>query len=151
MSEGDSHSPTEANGPDTNEQHYDRKKKKPLIGDIAELGNHVYTMGTKHQADWYPRITDAIGQYVGKQYSKEMAQLVLHNKETGFTRPAHPSATSDTADLSSEDDLTQEGVITRERSGNSTTRPFTPSAAAATDLRTKILVQEYKTELARYH
>jgi hypothetical protein len=47
-----------------------------LQGNLAELGNNVYQYGTQDQGDKFTRTTEAIADYVGRQYSKEMRLLV---------------------------------------------------------------------------
>ena len=46
--------------------------KKSLRGDIEELGGNVYTYGRRDQGDYYIKTTEAIAEYVGREYSKEM-------------------------------------------------------------------------------
>ena len=55
-----------ANGPGKN------SFKKSLRGNIEELGGNVYTYGHRDQGDYYIKTTDAIAEYVGREYSKEM-------------------------------------------------------------------------------
>jgi hypothetical protein len=43
-----------------------------LQGNFAELGNNVYQYGTRDQGDRFTRTTEAIADYVGREYSKEM-------------------------------------------------------------------------------
>jgi hypothetical protein len=58
-----------------------RNDKKSLQGNIAELGNNIYQHGTRDQGDRFTRTTEAIANYVGKEYSKEMRLLVKNQKE----------------------------------------------------------------------
>jgi hypothetical protein len=62
--------------------------KNSLQGNIAELGNkvylgnNVYQYGTRYQGDRFTRTTEAISNYVGREYSKEMRLLVKNQKES---------------------------------------------------------------------
>jgi hypothetical protein len=58
-----------------------RNDKNSLQGNIAELGNNVYQYGTRDQGDRFTRTTEAIADYVGREYSKEMRLLVKNQKE----------------------------------------------------------------------
>jgi hypothetical protein len=58
-----------------------------LQGNIAELGNNVYQYGTQDQGDRFTRITEAIANYFGKEYSKEMRLLVKNQKENKSKEP----------------------------------------------------------------
>jgi hypothetical protein len=49
-----------------------RNDKNSLQGNIAELGNNVYQYRTRDQGDRFTRTTEAIADYVGREYSKEM-------------------------------------------------------------------------------
>jgi hypothetical protein len=44
--------------------------KDTLQGNIAGLGNNVYQYGTRDQGDRFTRTTEAIADYVGREYSK---------------------------------------------------------------------------------
>jgi hypothetical protein len=46
--------------------------KNSLQGNLAELGNIVYQNGTQDQGDRLSRTTEAIADYTGREYSKEM-------------------------------------------------------------------------------
>ena len=66
-------------------------------GKISELRDQLYDVadvGT--QADKYTKTTKAIGEYVGRVYSKEMKNLVLHLKEGAPVEPVYPDTTSAT-------------------------------------------------------
>jgi uncharacterized protein YjcR len=52
-----------------------RNNKNNSQGNIAELGNNVYQYGTRDQGDRFTRPTEAIADYVGREYSKEMRLL----------------------------------------------------------------------------
>jgi hypothetical protein len=56
-------------------------KKSSLQGNIAELGNNVYQYGTQDQGDRFTRTTEAIPDYVRREYSKEIRLLVKNQKE----------------------------------------------------------------------
>jgi hypothetical protein len=53
-----------------------RNNKNSLQGNIAELGNNVYQYGTRDQGDRFTRTTEAIADYVRREYSKVMRLLV---------------------------------------------------------------------------
>jgi hypothetical protein len=53
-----------------------------LKGNIAELGNSIHQYGTRDQGDRFTRTTEAIADYVGREYSKEMRLLVRNQKKT---------------------------------------------------------------------
>jgi hypothetical protein len=58
-----------------------RKNKNSLQGNIAELGNNVYLYGTRDEGAKFIRSMEAIANYVGREYSKEMRLLVKTQKE----------------------------------------------------------------------
>jgi hypothetical protein len=59
-----------------------RNDKNSLQGNIAELaGNNVYQYGTQDQGDRFARTTEAIDDYIGREYSKEIILLVKNQKE----------------------------------------------------------------------
>jgi hypothetical protein len=64
--------------------------KNSLQGNIAELGNNVYQYGTRDQGDRFTRTTEAIADYVGREYSKEMRLLVKNQKENEPKEPVMP-------------------------------------------------------------
>jgi hypothetical protein len=53
-----------------------RNDKNSLQGNIAELGNNVYQYETLDQGEKFIRTTEAIADYVGREYSKETRALV---------------------------------------------------------------------------
>jgi hypothetical protein len=55
--------------------------KNNLQGNIAELGNKIYQYGTRDLGDRFTRMTEAIANYVGREYSKEMRLMVKNQKE----------------------------------------------------------------------
>jgi hypothetical protein len=67
-----------------------RNNKNSLQGNIAELGNNVYQYGTRDQGDRFTRTTEAIADYVGREYSKEMRLLVKNQMENEPKEPATP-------------------------------------------------------------
>jgi hypothetical protein len=67
-----------------------RNDKNSLQGNIAELGNNVYQYGTRDQCDRFTRTTEAIADYVGREYSKEMRILVKNQMENEPKEPATP-------------------------------------------------------------
>jgi hypothetical protein len=67
-----------------------RNDKNSLQGNIAELGNNVYQYGTRDQGDRFTRTTEAIADYVGREYSKEMRILVKNQMENEPKEPATP-------------------------------------------------------------
>jgi hypothetical protein len=67
-----------------------RNDKNSLQGNIAELGNNVYQYGTRDQGDRFTRTTEAIADYVRKEYSKEMRLLVKNQKENEPKEPVMP-------------------------------------------------------------
>jgi hypothetical protein len=58
-----------------------RDDKNSLQGNISELGNNIYQYGTRDQGDRFTRMTEAIADYVGREYIKEMRLLVKNQKE----------------------------------------------------------------------
>jgi hypothetical protein len=64
--------------------------KDSLQGNIAELSNSVYQYGTQGQGDRFTRMTKAIADYVGREYSKEMRLLVKNQKENEPKEPVMP-------------------------------------------------------------
>jgi hypothetical protein len=57
-----------------------RNDKNGLQGNIAELGNNVYQYGIRDQGDRFARTIEAIADYVGREYGKEMRLLVKNQK-----------------------------------------------------------------------
>jgi hypothetical protein len=45
--------------------------KNSLQGSLVELCNNIYQYGTRDQGDRFTRMTEAIADYVGREYSKE--------------------------------------------------------------------------------
>jgi hypothetical protein len=68
-----------------------RNDKNSLQGNIAKLGNNVYQYyGTRDHGDRFTRMTEAIADYVGREYSKEMRLLVKNQKENEPKEPVMP-------------------------------------------------------------
>jgi hypothetical protein len=67
-----------------------RNNKNRLQGNIAELGNNVYQYGTRDQGDRFTRTTEAIADYVGREYSKEKKLLAKNQKENKPKEPVRP-------------------------------------------------------------
>jgi hypothetical protein len=67
-----------------------RNDKNNLQGNIAELGNNVCQYGTRDQGDRFTRTAEAIADYVGREYSKEMRLLVKNQKENEPKEPVIP-------------------------------------------------------------
>jgi hypothetical protein len=64
--------------------------KNSLQGNIAELGNNVYQYGTRDQGDKFTRTTEAIADYVEREYGKENKLLVKNQKENEPKEPEIP-------------------------------------------------------------
>jgi hypothetical protein len=56
--------------------------KNSLQGNIAELDNNIYQYGAQDQGDRFTRTTEAIADFVGREYSKEMRLLGKNQMET---------------------------------------------------------------------
>jgi hypothetical protein len=66
-----------------------------LQGNLTKLGNNVYHYGTQDQGDRFTITTEAIANYVGREYSKEMrllvGRLLVKNQEDNEPKePAMP-------------------------------------------------------------
>jgi hypothetical protein len=57
------------------------KDKNSLQGNLTELGDNVYQYGTRDQGGRFTRTTEAIANYVGRDYSKVMGLLVKNQEE----------------------------------------------------------------------
>jgi hypothetical protein len=64
--------------------------KNSLQGNIAEPGNSVYQYRTRDQGDRFNIMTEAIADYVGREYSKEMRLLVKNQMENEPKEPVMP-------------------------------------------------------------
>lgn len=76
----------------------DKKKSNggQVLGKEIELGNLIYKFNTKDQADMYLRTTEAIADFVGVEYGRDMRMLVKKSNEKIFTEPLPPRAATDT-------------------------------------------------------
>jgi hypothetical protein len=72
---------------------------KRVLGKLEELGGLVYKFNSKDQADLYLRTTEAIADYVGVEYGRNMRMLVKHGTETTFTKPRAPRKEDSTPGL----------------------------------------------------
>ena len=61
---------------------------KQVLGKTEGLWEFIYKSDTKDQADMYLRTTDAIADYVGVEYSKDMRMLVKKGKTKSFIEPS---------------------------------------------------------------
>ena len=61
-----------------------------ILGKVEELGELVYKFNTKNQADLYLHTTEAIANYVGVEYGRNMQMLVKNGKEKTFIKPRAP-------------------------------------------------------------
>ena len=61
-----------------------------IKGAIEELGKNVYCYGKRHQAEFFTKTTEAIGDYVGREYSKNMRNLVVDGTELSLSLPPEP-------------------------------------------------------------
>jgi hypothetical protein len=62
---------------------------KRTVCNLAELGNNGYQYGTRDQGDRFTRTTEAIANYVGREYSKEM-RLLKNQEENEPEEPVLP-------------------------------------------------------------
>ena len=60
---------------------------KCILGKIEELGELVYVFNRKDQADKYLHATEAIANYVGVEYGRNMRMLVKNGDEKKFAKP----------------------------------------------------------------
>jgi hypothetical protein len=67
-----------------------RNNKNSLQGNIAEHGNSIYQYGTRDRGDRFTRTTEAIADYVRREYSKELRLLVKNQKENESKEPVMP-------------------------------------------------------------
>jgi hypothetical protein len=65
--------------------------ERRVLGATKELGEHIYVVNTRNQAEKYLRTTEKIAQYAGLHVSKEMRILVLHGEsKIAITKPEAP-------------------------------------------------------------
>jgi len=67
-----------------------------VLGKEIELGNLIYKFNAEDQADMYLRTTEAIADFVGVEYGRDMRMLVKKSNEKIFTEPLPPRAATDT-------------------------------------------------------
>jgi hypothetical protein len=70
-----------------------------VLGKEEKLGELVYKFNTKDQADMYLRTTEAIADFVGVEYGRDMRMLVKHSTEKTFTEPSMPRSKDATPGL----------------------------------------------------
>lgn len=63
---------------------------KQVLGKTEGLWEFVYKSDTKDQADMYLRTTEAIADFVGVEYSKDMRMLVKKGTVKSFNEPSPP-------------------------------------------------------------
>ncbi len=61
-----------------------------ILGKTEGLWDNIYKSDTKDQADTYLRTTEAITDYVGVEYSRDMRMLVKKAIIQSFTEPTSP-------------------------------------------------------------
>jgi hypothetical protein len=76
-----------------------RPLKSKFLAKKSKLGELVYKFNTKDQSDMYLRTTEAIANFVGVEYSKDMRMLVKHGTEKIFTEPRIPRSKDATPGL----------------------------------------------------
>ena len=69
------------------------------LGKLEQLGELVYKSNTKDQADMYLRTTEAIADYVGVEYGRDMRMLVKNGTVRTFTEPKPPEKSEQTDGL----------------------------------------------------
>jgi len=67
-----------------------RYKGKPVTGNIEGLGDNVFVVNKRNQAEAYTRTKKAIAEHVRVEYGEEMFILVKHSREAVFTEPVAP-------------------------------------------------------------
>jgi hypothetical protein len=70
-----------------------------VLGKEEKLGELVYKFNTKDQADMYLLTTEAIANFVGIEYGRDMRMLVKHGTEQTFTEPSMPRSKEATPGL----------------------------------------------------
>jgi hypothetical protein len=70
-----------------------------VLGKGEKSGELVYKFNTKDQADRYLRTTEAITNFVGVEYGRDMRMLVKRGKEKTFTKPRIPMSEDATPGL----------------------------------------------------
>jgi hypothetical protein len=78
----------------------DRKTTgEQVCGKEEKLGELVYKFNTKDQAVMYLRTTEAIADFMGVEYGRDMRMLVKHGTEKTFTEPRIPRSKDATPEL----------------------------------------------------
>jgi hypothetical protein len=70
-----------------------------VLGKEEKFGELVYKFKTKDQADMHLRTTEAIADFVGVEYGRDMRMLVEHGTEKTFTEPRIPRSDDTTPGL----------------------------------------------------
>jgi hypothetical protein len=70
-----------------------------VLGKEEKLGELVYKFNIKDQTDMYLRTTEAIADFVGIEYDRDMRMLVKHGTEKTFTGPRIPRSDNTTPGL----------------------------------------------------
>ena len=65
---------------------------KQVLGKTEGLWEFIYKSDTRDQADMYLRTTEAIADYVGVEYSRDMRMLVKNGTEKNFDGPSPPKS-----------------------------------------------------------
>ena len=81
----------ETQGVKTKKSHNNNNEASNIKGAIEELGRNVYCYGRRHQAEFLMKTTEAIGDYVGQEYSKDMRNLVIDRMELSLEIPPEPT------------------------------------------------------------
>jgi hypothetical protein len=85
-----------------------------VLGQEEKLGELVYKFNTKDQADMYLRTTEAIADFVGVEYGRDMRMLVKHGTEKTFTKPRIPRS-DDTTPILMEKYKTELGIFHQDK------------------------------------
>jgi hypothetical protein len=70
-----------------------------VLGKEEKLGELVYKFNTKDQADMYLCTTEAIADFVGVEYNRDMRMLMKLGTEKTFTEPRIPRSDGTTPGL----------------------------------------------------
>jgi hypothetical protein len=73
--------------------------EEQVLGKEEKLGELVYKFNTKDQADMCLRTREAIADFVGVEYGRDMRSLVKHGTEKTFTKPRIPRSKDATPGL----------------------------------------------------
>ena len=72
---------------------------KQVLGKLDKLGSLIYKVNSKDQAEMYIRTTEAIADYVGVEYGRDMRMLVKKGKDKTFTEPGPPKLKKNETEL----------------------------------------------------